>query len=446
MTRSLSKGLIIAAPASGSGKTLFTLALLRLLKNTGVHVASAKVGPDYIDPAFHTRASGQPCLNLDTWAMRPATLAHVLERLAHAGDMTVAEGVMGLFDGAGTESDPDDGSTASLARLTGWPVVLIVDARAQAASAAAVVRGFASHAPDVNVAGVIFNRVGSDQHARLLRRACAKHLPHIPVLGCLPRNETLVLPERHLGLVQAEEHEGLGTFLETAALWIDEHVDIDILMGLACDQNEIKVAASPTPIKPFGQRIAVAHDQAFAFSYHGVLQGWRDCGADIMTFSPLVGEGPDGSADAVYLPGGYPELHAGELASNGFVDHLRKAATKGTPVFGECGGFMVLGEALIDADGVRHKMAGLLSGETSFAKRKLHLGYRQMTTLEGSPLGPAGQGFRGHEFHYASVTVPGADRSLFQAQNAVGHGLGAVGLVKGNVAGSFMHLIDASSA
>ena len=446
MTRSSSKGLIIAAPASGSGKTLFTLALLRLFKNTGIRVASAKVGPDYIDPAFHTRASGQPCLNLDTWAMRPATLAHALDRLGRAGDLIVAEGVMGLFDGAGTESDTDDGSTASLARLTGWPVVLIVDARAQAASAAAVVRGFASHVPDVDVAGVIFNRVGSEQHASLLRQACARHLPHLPVLGCLPRNEALVLPERHLGLVQAEEHEGLGAFLETAALWIDEHIDISTLKGLACDQNEIKVTASPTPIKPFGQRIAVAHDQAFAFSYHGILQGWRECGADIMMFSPLTGEGPDGSADAVYLPGGYPELHAGELATNGFVDLLRKAATNAIPVFGECGGFMVLGEALIDADGVRHKMAGLLAGETSFAERKLHLGYRQMTTLENSPLGPSGQEFRGHEFHYASVTQPGADRPLFQAQNAAGHALGAVGLVKENVAGSFMHLIGASSA
>ena len=443
MTRPLSKGLIIAAPASGSGKTLFTLALLRVLKDTGIRVASAKVGPDYIDPAFHTWASGQPCLNLDTWAMRPETQAHVLDRLGDAGDLIVAEGVMGLFDGAGTDSDKDDGSTASLARLTGWPVILIVDARAQAASAAAVVRGFASHAPDVDIAGVIFNRVGSEQHGSLLRRACARHLPHIPVLGCLPRNETLVLPERHLGLVQAEEHDGLESFLETAAGWVDGQVDIGALEGLARGQNEIKVSGSPAQIKPFGQRIAVARDQAFAFSYHGILQGWRESGAEILPFSPLAGEGPDGRADAVYLPGGYPELHAGKLATNGFVDHLRNATSRTIPVFGECGGYMVLGDALIDGDRVRHKMAGLLAVETSFADRKLHLGYRQMMTLEDSPLGPAHQGFRGHEFHYASVSKTGADRPLFQVKNAGDEALGVAGSVRENVAGSFMHLIDA---
>jgi len=438
-----SRGLIVAAPASGSGKTLFTLALLRQLKNLAVGVVSAKVGPDYIDPAFHAKASGQPCLNLDTWAMRPATLVHALEGLSRASDLIVAEGVMGLFDGAATETDEYDGSTASLARLTGWPVILIVDARAQAGSAAAVVRGFSDHDPDVDVAGVIFNRVGSGQHEKILRQACTKHVPHIPVLGCLSRRDSLVLPERHLGLVQAGEHDSLESFLQGAANWIDEHVDISALMGLARVRNVIEVPDAPVLIKPFGQRIAVARDQAFSFCYSAIVQGWRDCGADILTFSPLNGEGPDGSADAVYLPGGYPELHAGRLASNGFVEQLRKAAAGAIPIFGECGGFMVLGKCLTDGEGAQHEMAGLLAVETSFADRKLHLGYRQMRTLARSPLGPAGQGFRGHEFHYASVTTPGEDSALFQICNAGGEGLGAAGLVRGNVAGSFMHLIDA---
>jgi len=442
VTTGYGKGLIIAAPASGSGKTLFTLALLRALKNAGVYVASAKVGPDYIDPAFHSHASGLPCLNLDTWAMCPSTLAHVFNRLDGAGDLIIAEGVMGLFDGAGTENDTRDGSTASLARLTGWPVLLVVDARAQAASVAAVVRGFSSHAPDVDVAGVVFNRVGSAQHESILRKAMIRHLLHIPVLGCLPRHEDLVLPSRHLGLIQAEEHDGLEPFLETAAKWLREHIDTDALCGLARPLNASETNPSITPIQPLGQRIAVARDEAFAFAYHGVLDGWRDAGAEILLFSPLAGESPDSNADSVYLPGGYPELHAGKLASNGFVDHLKAVAASGVSVFGECGGFMVLGKALIDADGNRHEMAGLLGVETSFAERKLHLGYRRMTTLSDSPLGPVGLGFRGHEFHYASVITKGAECPLFQTSNAAGEDLGAVGLANGKIAGSFMHLID----
>ncbi len=436
------KGLIVAAPASGSGKTLFTLALLRSLKNAGVRVTSAKVGPDYIDPAFHSQASGQPCLNLDTWAMRPATLAHALERLDDGGDLIVAEGVMGLFDGAGIEDDQVDGSTASLARLTGWPAVLVVDARAQAASAAALVRGFADHAADVDVAGVIFNRTGSARHGTILQSAMTRHLPHIPVLGCLPRRDDLVLPSRHLGLVQAEEHDELEPFLETAANWIGEHVDLSRLQSLARPLKRMEVSSSAMPIRPFGQRIAVARDQAFAFVYHGVLDGWCQAGAEILPFSPLAGEAPDNTADSVYLPGGYPELYAGQLSTNGFVDHLKKAAANGKVIFGECGGFMVLGQALTDVDGVRHEMAGLLGVETSFANRKLHLGYRQMISLTGSPLGAHGQRFRGHEFHYASITKPGEDRPLFRTSNAAGEDLGQVGLVHKNVAGSFLHLID----
>jgi cobyrinic acid a,c-diamide synthase len=442
VTPTSAKGLIIAAPASGSGKTLITLALLRALKNAGTSIVSAKVGPDYIDPAFHTAASAQPCLNLDTWAMRPATLAHSLAALDRAGQLIIAEGVMGLFDGAGTDDDDNDGSTASLAKRTGWPVVLIVDARAQAASAAAVVRGFATHSPDVEVRGVIFNRVGSDSHADLLRRACSRHMGHIPVLGCLPRDQTLLLPERHLGLVQAEEHGALELFLEEAANWVGEHVDLGKLTELAVYAKEQGSEVSATPINPLGQRIAVARDQAFAFSYHGVLQGWRNAGAEVLPFSPLAGEGPDRRADSVYLPGGYPELHAGKLSANGFPDVLRQAAETGAVIFGECGGFMVLGNTLIDGDGNRHRMAGLLDVETSFARRKLHLGYRQMTSLEPSPMGPVGTRYRGHEFHYASVIGSGSDRTLFQVENAKDENLGTVGLVRGNVAGSFMHLID----
>lgn len=440
-------GLIIAAPASGSGKTVLTLGLLRHLAGTGAGVVSAKVGPDYIDPAFHAVATGRACHNLDSWAMRPATLAAAVAELADGGDAVVCEGVMGLFDGARGVAGPADGSTAALARLTGWPVALVVDAGAQAASAAAVVRGFASHDPAVPVAGVLFNRVGSAAHAQILGDACRAALPEIPVLGCLPRADGLELPSRHLGLVQAVEHPDLAGFMDRAAAWVAAHVDTDALAGLFSPTALKGEDAGPPPLAPLGQRIAVAGDAAFAFAYPHVLDGWRRAGAEIAPFSPLAGEAPDTAADAVYLPGGYPELHAGHLAAQaGFMDGLRAAAARGAQVYGECGGYMVLGAALTDVDGEAHRMADLLPLETSFAAPKLHLGYRQVRCAAAGPLGAAGAALRGHEFHYAAIgrEAAGTDgvEPLFAAADAAGNDLGPAGLRKANVAGSFVHLID----
>ena len=430
-------GLIVAAPASGSGKTVFTLGLLRHLANRGIAAASAKAGPDYIDPAFHTAASGRACLNLDPWAMAPATIAAVAARLAGGAEIIVCEGVMGLFDGATART----GSTADLAARTGWPVVLIIDARAQAASAAAVLRGFATHRADVTVAAVVFNRVGSENHAAILREASAEHVAHVPVLGCLPRRDDLVLPERHLGLVQAGEHPELEAFLERAATHVGEHVDTEALTRLA--RPWAGAGGSAVPLPPLGQRIAVADDEAFAFCYPLVIDGWRAAGAEILPFSPLANTGPDASADAVYLPGGYPELSAGRLAANhGFLDGVRAAAKRGAVVFGECGGYMVLGRGLVDADGARHPMAGLLALETSFAKRQLHLGYRRATLDGDCGLGIAGTVLRGHEFHYATIMAEGPGAPLFRCTDAKARDRGAAGLRDGTVMGSFVHLID----
>ncbi len=440
----MTKGLIVAAPASGSGKTVVTLGLLRHLARSGVSVASAKTGPDYIDPAFHAAASGRPCVNLDPWAMRPGTLAAAARRLAANADLIVCEGVMGLFDGATVT----EGSTADLAAITGWPVVLVMDVRAQAASAAAVLRGFAAHRPDVRVAGVIFNRVGGERHADILKQACALAMPEIPVIGWLPREHILALPERHLGLVQALEHPDLEAFLEHAAGLIGRHLDIDALCGLAEAGPDGAAAAKPSPpVPPLGQRIAVADDAAFAFCYPLTVDGWRRAGAELFPFSPLADAAPAPDADAVYLPGGYPELHAGTLARNGtFMTGLRAAAARGANVFGECGGYMVLGEGLVDGEGNRHAMAGLLPLETSFADRRLHLGYRRVTLEADCALGGAGSRLRGHEFHYATIVREGPGQSLFQCANAAGHDLGAAGRVAGRVMGSFVHLIDAETA
>ena len=256
----MSRGVLIAAPASGSGKTTITLGLLRRLRNTGVAVGSIKVGPDYIDPAFHAAATGRPCFNLDAWAMRPDTLASTIDLAADGAELIVGEGVMGLFDGA-----PDGmGSTSDLAERTGWPVVLVVDAGGQAQSAAATVFGFARYRPATRVAGVIFNRIGGPRHGTLLRRACAPL--DIPVLGCLPRSAEMSLPDRHLGLVQAAEHPDLEAFIERAAGLVGEHVDVGALAGLAASAR--LRAGEPGPmLPPLGQRIAVARDIAFAFTY-----------------------------------------------------------------------------------------------------------------------------------------------------------------------------------
>ncbi len=292
-------GLFIAAPASGSGKTTVTLGLLRQFRNAGRCVASVKVGPDYIDPAFHSAAGGRPCLNLDGWAMRPETLAALAARAADGAELVIGEGVMGMFDGA-----PDGtGSTADLSARLGWPVVLVIDVKGQAASAAATLFGFARFRPEVTVAGAIFNRVGGEKHAALLRRACAPL--GIPVLGCLPWRQDVAVPDRHLGLVQAAEHPDLEALLETAARFVAQHIDLAALIALA--RPAVPAPADPGPtVPPPGQRIAVALDVAFAFAYPFVLDGWRSAGAEILPFSPLEDQAPAADADAVYLPGGYP--------------------------------------------------------------------------------------------------------------------------------------------
>jgi cobyrinic acid a,c-diamide synthase len=436
----VSGGLILAAPASGSGKTVLTLGLLRHLARNGCGVASAKAGPDYIDPSFHAAVSGAPCLNLDPWAMRRSTLQGLVAQLERRAAHVICEGVMGLFDGAGAASA---GSTADLAALTGWPVVLIVDARGQAASAAALVRGFAAHRPDTGLAGVIFNRVSSARHRAILEGALAAALPALPVLGAVPGGEGLALPARHLGLVPAGEHGALAAFLDRAADHVASAIDVAALIAVA------KRSSLPAPselvqlLPPLGRHIAVARDAAFAFLYPAVLEGWMRGGAELSFFSPLADEAPASAADAVYLPGGYPELHAETLAGNvAFLSGLRAAAGRRAAIYGECGGYMALGEALVDAAGVSHRMAGLLPLVTSFAERRRHLGYRVCRLAAATPLGAVGAVYRGHEFHYASVVSEGAAERLFEVHDVEGNALAAAGLRVGSVMGSFMHLVD----
>ncbi|WP_428687136.1 cobyrinate a,c-diamide synthase [Roseibium sp.] len=426
------RGLLIAAPSSGAGKTTLTLALLRALKTAGRAVASAKSGPDYIDPKFHEAAGGSPCVNLDAWAMTPATLTALAGGQAQGQDLLIVEGAMGLFDGAASGK----GSAADLAARLGLPVVLVVDCAKQAQSVAALLHGFRSFKDDVTIAGVLLNRVGSARHEKMLRSALAPL--GVKVLGALPRSEDLVLPERHLGLVQAEEHGDLERFLENAASLCADHVDLagleEIASGIAPARNaEISLPA------PLGQKIAVARDVAFAFTYPHLMDFWRQSGAELSFFSPLADEAPSSEADAIYLPGGYPELHAGRLAGAGhFRAGMQTAAKGGKLIYGECGGYMTLGSGLIDAGGARHEMLGLLPLETSFQSRKRHLGYRRIKSPVGMPWpGP----LTAHEFHYASIVSEGAAERLFEAEDAEGTKLAGLGLRAGSVMGSFAHVI-----
>jgi cobyrinic acid a,c-diamide synthase len=473
------RGLVVAAPRSGSGKTSVTLGLIAALRRRGLAVAAAKAGPDYIDTAFHAAATGRPGVNLDTWSMRAGLLDALAATQAEGADVMIVEGLMGLFDGVASAGACGDGSTADLAARLGLPVLLVLDVSGQSQTAGAVAKGFATYRPDVTVAGVVLNRVASPRHTALASRGVAA--AGLPVLGALPRTDGLSVPERHLGLVQAEEHERLDAFVAELGDFVAANCDLDAILAaarplwaeggagsfskdglvaaglgsagsVAAPTAGAEAAGSPSqPIStsdavalpPPGQRIALARDAAFSFVYPHLLAGWKAAGAEIVPFSPLADEVPDADADVCWLSGGYPELHAGRLAGNArFLDGLRAfAASK--PVHGECGGHMVLGEGIEDADGVRHAMAGLLGHATSFAKRRLHLGYRRAILAEACLLGPAGAGFRGHEFHYASVTEAGGDAPLFAVTDANGATVAdGSGGRRGGVTGSFFHLID----
>ncbi|WP_299615262.1 cobyrinate a,c-diamide synthase [Pelagibius sp.] len=437
-------GLLIAAPASGSGKTIVTLALLRHLRHRGHRVASIKVGPDYIDPAFHEAATGRACLNLDSWAMREQTLAAALRQAGSDAELIVGEGVMGLFDGAVVRDryGLPAGSTAALAALTGWPVVLVVDCQGMGASVAALAKGFQGFHEAVRVQGVILNAVASDRHEGLLREAC--HGAELPVIGVLRRDPALQRPSRHLGLVQAGEDPALEPFLDTAADLLGQRIDTAALLATA-RPAVLSGGASDPPLPPLGQRIAVARDTAFAFSYPFVLDAWRRVGAEISLFSPLADEAPDSEADAVYLPGGYPELHAETLAANRrFREGVTDAAAAGAVIYGECGGYMVLGRGLEDGEGRHHEMLGLLPMESSLRNARRSLGYRHAKLHSAGALGPAGATFRAHEFHYASVSAAGGE-PLFQVALASGEPGGTAGQRLGAVMGSFLHLVDSEN-
>ena len=438
----IGRGLIVAAPRSGAGKTVITLALLAALRRRGIAVKAAKTGPDYIDPGFHAAASGAAGCNLDSWAMPPALLDTIVAEAAGDAEILVVEGVMGLFDGV---AGPPGrcGTTADLAARFGLPVVLVLDVAGQSQSAAAVLRGFATHDPAVRIAGVVLNRIGSERHRALVRDAIAAlntAMP-IPVLGAIPRIDVLALPERHLGLVQADEHESLPVWLDRLAALAEQHIDLDAVIAAAAPFSLAPTGSTTAALPPPGQRIALARDRAFGFVYPHIVDGWRRAGAEVVTFSPLADEPPPDDCDACWLPGGYPELHAGALAAASRFRAALARFAQTRPVHGECGGYMVLGQGLEDADGTRHAMTGLLGHATSFAQRRLQLGYREARLLTDSPIGDAGTVVRGHEFHYATLISCGDDPPLAELTDGQGRTLGPSGGRRARVTGTFFHAI-----
>jgi len=413
------------------------MGLSRALKKGGAKVGVMKIGPDFIDPAFLSAAAGTECRNIDPWAMRASTITHINAITALHKDFTIVEGVMGLFDGAMDNS----GSTADVASILGLPVLLVINCKGMGASIGALAKGFSTFRNDVVIGGVLLNHVNSPKHEYILRKALES--AGIETLGAIPQDSKINIPSRYLGLIQAREQEKLETIIESAANLIEAHSDLKAIEKIACNVSLENNILDSSPIPPIGQQISIAHDDAFSFIYPSVIEKWKYDGASLNMFSPLNGEIPSPDSDAIYLPGGYPQLHAGRISANqGFYESLQTAAKSGVTIYGECGGYITLGKCVIDENGDTHKMANIFPIETSFYNKKMHLGYREAILCKPSPLGQKGTVYRGHEFHYANVKAPKHLECLFNISDSSGRKLGGNGHRIGNVMGSFIHLID----
>jgi len=433
------RGLVIAGTQSGVGKTTVTLGLLSALRRRGLAVQPFKVGPDFIDPGHHDRAAGRCCRSLDGWMLSREANLSLFRRHAAQAQVAVVEGVMGLFDGYDGASEA--GSTAQMAKWLGLPTLLVVDARAMARSAAALVHGFATFDPDLALAGVVFNRVGGAAHWQYLQEAMGG-LPGVKCLGGLPREPELSIPERHLGLVTSEDHPLGEEYLERLAAWLEGHLDLDRLLAslpLLPRPPAAPPAASP---RPQLVRLGVARDRAFCFYYPENLEWLAHFGAELVPFSPLTDRQLPADLHGLYLGGGYPELFAGQLAANeGIKRQLTEAAAAGLPIYAECGGLMYLSREIRDLKGQGHPMAGLLPFRVRMLPRLKALGYREVTLRTAGLLGPAGTRARGHEFHYSEIEAETEDLPrLYLITDRQGTAPPPEGYCLGNVLASYVHL------
>jgi cobyrinic acid a,c-diamide synthase len=430
--------LVIAGVSSGVGKTTITLALLEALGRRGLAIQAFKVGPDFIDPAFHALATGRPSYTLDGWMCgRDQVVTAVAERAATA-DLAVIEGVMGCFDGA--DGVTEDGSTAQVAKWLAAPVALVMDAAALSRSAAAVVLGFERFDPDLDLAGVIFNRAGGATHRQWLSQAVTAGCK-ARVLGALPHDSRLALPERHLGLVTAAEGGYSPALRQHLAELAEEHVDLEALLALA--RSAVERRPAPAAPAPAGRpvTIAIARDQAFQFYYAHNLEALERAGARLRFWSPLIDRSlPE--ADGLYLGGGYPELHARGLAENAAMrEAVGGFARSGRPVYAECGGLMYLAESLKDTDGHEWPMAGVLPAGVTMERGRLTLGYREITLTADGLLGPRGTRARGQEFHCSTLgAVPSSIQRLYAVTDGRGGAPRPEGFLVGGALMSYIHL------
>jgi cobyrinic acid a,c-diamide synthase len=431
------RGLVIAGTQSGVGKTTVTLGLLSALARRGLVVQPFKVGPDFIDPGHHTRAAGRLSRNLDGWMLSQAANEALFRRQACRADVAVVEGVMGLFDGYDGASEA--GSTAQMAKWLGLPVLLVVDARAMARSAAALVHGFASFDPALTLAGVVFNHVGSATHLEYLQQALVS-LPEVRCFGGLPRDQELAIPERHLGLTTAEDHPLGAAYLDHLADWLETHLNLDgllqVLPWLALPEEPAPAAVPPAV------RVGVARDRAFCFYYPENLELLEHYGAELVPFSPLKDPELPPDLHGIYLGGGYPELYAGPLTANQSLQQaLRQAAAAGLPIYAECGGLMYLCREIRDLEGRAHPMAGVFPCPVRMLPRLKALGYREVTLTAPGLLGPAGTKARGHEFHYSEmVGEPDGVPRLYRLTTRQGGAARTEGYCAQNVLASYVHL------
>ena len=438
--------LIIAGTHSGVGKTTITAGLVAALYRRGFGVQPFKVGPDYIDPSYHTLAAGRACRNLDAWMVPAERVQALFANAARGSDLALVEGVMGIYDGSDYEHDA--GSTAHVAKLLMAPVVLVLDCQSMARSAGALALGFQQFDRTLPLAGFIVNRVGSDKHGRGVSEAIEK-TTGLPVLGCIPRDAELEIPERHLGLVPTAEAGHWSDFIAAAAEQVARHVDLDRLLEIAGSAAPLSApdlsALLPDNLSsPRGTRpvVAVARDEAFSFIYEDNLDLLRAAGAEIAFFSPLHDAVLPSSSSGIILSGGFPELYAAELAANRAMRAaLRQAHSVGVPIYAECGGLMYLTERLIDLDGRRHDMISLLPGESAMT-RQLTLGYRVAQAQSDSWLFRAGETVRGHEFHFSTWEGRPADvPAAYHLLPRNGHGPARPdGACLGSLWASYVHL------
>lgn len=446
-------GFLIAAPQSGSGKTTVCLAIMAALTRRGMTVAPFKCGPDFIDPGYHHAVTGRPSINLDAWMCPEEFVQNTFMAHAAGAQIAVIEGVMGLFDGMGASSN--EGSSAQIAVITGIPVVLVVNARGMAASAAALVKGFARFDPQVRLAGVIFNNVGSESHAALLKEALAVHCPEITCFGCIPRDESLAIPSRHLGLVTAEDNPLSGEFIGKLADMAERCLDLDLLATLGFDSLRLRSAQAAQPTadsrmesddrlvsgKPF-VRIAVARDAAFCFMYEDNLRLLREAGAELTFFSPLSDASLPDNIHGIYLPGGYPELYAGKLEENeSMKESIRTAVAADMPVYAECGGFVYLTLGMEATENqAPADFAGVFPVRCRMLPRRKALGYRQVELTENVAIGDIRAAARGHEFHYSEIGEMPEEIERCYRVSRQGVTLGSEGFRVRNCLASYIHL------